>query len=130
VAFLGLLRGRGAGTVPPEPERRQRLVDAGVESAAVTWDLAVPVCCRQSTKQSLAGHGVRDRRLDRRLVVLLVVQRLLVLDGLDLSRRRLCTSPVRRRGRDSRYRRASSTAHAMRPATASYLSGPSTGLHS
>jgi hypothetical protein len=68
MAFLGLLRGRGAGTVPPEPERRQRLVDAGVESAAVTWDLAVPVCCRQSTKQSLAGHGVRDRRLDRRLV--------------------------------------------------------------
>jgi hypothetical protein len=67
-----------------------------VESAAVTWDLAVPVCCRQSTKQSLAGHGVRDRRLDRRLVVLLVVQRLLDLDGLDLSRRRLCTSPVRR----------------------------------
>jgi hypothetical protein len=100
MAFLGLLRGRGAGTVPPEPERRQRLVDAGVESAAVTWDLAVPVCCRQSTKQSLAGHGVRDRRLDRRLVVLLVVQRLLVLDGLDLSRRRLCTSPVRRPDRD------------------------------
>jgi hypothetical protein len=71
-----------------------------VESAAVTWDLAVPVCCRQSTKQSLAGHGVRDRRLDRRLVVLLVVQRLLVLDGLDLSRRRLCTSPARRPDRD------------------------------
>jgi len=55
MAFLGLLRGRGAGTVPPEPERRQRLVDAGVESAA---DLAVAVRCRQSTKESFAGHGV------------------------------------------------------------------------
>ena len=26
-----------------------------MESAAVTWDLAVPVCCRQSTQQSPAG---------------------------------------------------------------------------
>jgi hypothetical protein len=62
---------------------------------AVTGDLAVPVRRRQSTEESLACHGRRDRRL-----VLLVVQRLLGLDSLDLGRRRLCTSPARRRDRD------------------------------
>jgi hypothetical protein len=76
----------GADTVLSE--QGQRVVDAGLESIAVTWDLAMPARRRQPAQESFARHCRCDRRLDRGKMVLLVVERLFIPDGFDLSRRR------------------------------------------
>ena len=68
-------------------EQGQRVVDAGLESIAVTWDLAMPARRRQPAQESFARHCRCDRRLDRGRMVLLVVERLFIPDGFDLSRR-------------------------------------------